>query len=455
MVRGVCLSSVAGILHLRPAFATAIVALMATFALSAQRDTTQRPGEESVLQEYTVNTVPNVQLADSTRFVSDPWNYLSSLHTVDAKLQRLRQTTGVEAVVVILPSIGERAVEDFALELFRSWGLGSSVDNSGLLLLVVMDQKKFKMEVGYGLEGILPDATCSDIIYNEVRPAFREQDYDLGISNAVDAVEKTIEKGEYEGAQRTDRKGMGALKSFWRTVEFRLFAGVYFFCFLMLLVGAIADIRRETNGNKIAGPHKLHRADKKIKLRATILLITCFPFALILIVWYLFYRPKIKKLSRVCPSCEHFTMRSVSINSPEMAGVLTASQALEQSIGSVRYAGAYCSNCHYRSIFEDSIPFSQYAKCPSCSTRAYYVYKREDLRKNGQRYRRTYSKCRFCGHDHFTDERLLAETDTIAAGAIFGSIISRGGSGGFGGGSSSGGGFGGGSSGGGGATGGW
>ena len=119
---------------------------------------------------YTPELVPKVFATDSTRLFSDPEGYVSpeGRERIDAALYELRRTTGIEFVTVILPSIGERDIESFSTDLFRLWGIGSKTRNDGLLLLIVMDQRKVRFETGYGLEGILPDVLASRIQRQEI-----------------------------------------------------------------------------------------------------------------------------------------------------------------------------------------------------------------------------------------------------------------------------------------------
>ena len=76
---------------------------------------------------FEVEDVPNVQIGDSLRFVSDPSHFLDSseVEELDNKLHQLRLNFGVDAALVVQPSIGDRTIEDFCVELFRSWGLGN------------------------------------------------------------------------------------------------------------------------------------------------------------------------------------------------------------------------------------------------------------------------------------------------------------------------------------------
>ena len=91
-----------------------------------------------------------------------PEGYISAegRERIDAALYEIRRTTGVEFATVILPSIGERDIESFSTDLFRLWGLGSKTRNDGLLLLIVMDQRKGPLRDGLWDGGDIDRRPC-------------------------------------------------------------------------------------------------------------------------------------------------------------------------------------------------------------------------------------------------------------------------------------------------------
>ena len=111
---------------------------------------------------YTVDQVPNVHVADSTRFVSDPDGILSpeDLSRADAIMRDIRRQTSAEAVVVVVGDIEGGDIDAFATDLFTKWGLGKSDVDNGLLILVAKDLRRAAIRPGYGLEGVVPDMVC-------------------------------------------------------------------------------------------------------------------------------------------------------------------------------------------------------------------------------------------------------------------------------------------------------
>ncbi|HBK53067.1 MAG TPA: methanol dehydrogenase, partial [Syntrophomonas wolfei] len=105
--------------------------------------------------------------------------------------KNLQQKTSAQIVVVTVPTIGEDAVlEDYSLELFRQWGIGDKEKNNGVLLLIAQKERKSRIEVGYGLEGVLPDGKTGRIQDENLMPYFKNGQYDAGIINTYNALLK-------------------------------------------------------------------------------------------------------------------------------------------------------------------------------------------------------------------------------------------------------------------------
>ncbi len=113
-------------------------------------------------------------------------------------------------------------IEDYALKIAEANKIGKKGKDNGLLILIAKDEKKIRFEVGYGLEGSLPDALCDQIIRNEIRPRFREGDYYGGISAGVGAVIMAT-KGEYKADDRSGKKVMNLGSVFLSIVLFIIF----------------------------------------------------------------------------------------------------------------------------------------------------------------------------------------------------------------------------------------
>ena len=131
---------------------------------------------------------------------------------LENKLVAIDDSSSNQIAVVILPTLDGNPIEEYATKLFREWGIGNTKTNNGILLLIAVQDKKIRIEVGYGLEGAIPDITAINIIDNDLKPAFREGAYYEGIDKATDNIAKAA-VGEYQvkRVKKTKTKGNGAL----------------------------------------------------------------------------------------------------------------------------------------------------------------------------------------------------------------------------------------------------
>jgi uncharacterized membrane protein YgcG len=111
---------------------------------------------------------------------------------VNAMLAGHEKATGQQVVVVTVPSLRGVPIEDFGYQLGRRWGIGQKGKDNGALLIVARDDRKVRIEVGYGLEGQLTDAISSAIINQIIVPAFRQGDFNRGILDGATAIIKVL-----------------------------------------------------------------------------------------------------------------------------------------------------------------------------------------------------------------------------------------------------------------------
>jgi uncharacterized protein len=107
---------------------------------------------------------------------------------LEPKLAALEEKSGIQLVVATVPSLEGQAIEPYANQLFRAWKLGEADRNNGVLLLVAPNERRVRIEVGYGLEGTLTDALSSVIIANAITPRFRAGDFGDGVTRGVDDI---------------------------------------------------------------------------------------------------------------------------------------------------------------------------------------------------------------------------------------------------------------------------
>jgi uncharacterized protein len=116
---------------------------------------------------------------------------------LETKLVAYDKSTSNQIAIVLIPSLNGNSIEDVALQILRTWGVGGQADkDNGVVILVAKNDRKIRIEVGYGLEGAVTDYISSSIIENNIKPNFRNGDYYRGLTEAVDEIMKAAE-GRY------------------------------------------------------------------------------------------------------------------------------------------------------------------------------------------------------------------------------------------------------------------
>src|SRR6202011_427914 len=158
-------------------------------------------------------------------------------------LAALEQKTTDQLVVVTLKSLQGTSIEDYGYQLGRRWQIGQKDKNNGVLLIVAPNERKVRIEVGYGLEGTLADAVSRLIIANAIAPRFRENDFAGGITRGVDDIISVLtgdaEEWKARAAQRPDETPA------WSSVlTFILRVAVILIIFLMMGAASAPGARR-------------------------------------------------------------------------------------------------------------------------------------------------------------------------------------------------------------------
>jgi len=122
--------------------------------------------------------------------------------TIEPKLADLETKSGIQLVVATVASLEGQEIEPYANELFRTWKLGEKTKNNGVLLLVAPNERRVRIEAGYGLEGTLTDALSKVIITNAIAPRFKTGDFAGGVSRGVDDIITVLTTDASEWQQR-------------------------------------------------------------------------------------------------------------------------------------------------------------------------------------------------------------------------------------------------------------
>lgn len=388
--------------------------------------------------------MPAVHLADSTRWVSNPDGILSAEAeaAINGQLRQLAQQTSAEFAVVVVDDL-DQDIDEFATALFRRWGLGKKDTNNGLLLIIAKDQREMVFRTGGGLEGLLPDGLLGSIIRNEIRPRFREDDYDGGVQAGVEAVSKVLSSPEgreeilsrYANDSADDLSGDQIFKIYLYLCA--LFAATM----LALLIITLWHSK---------GKDRYGRYQSLDKIYSTELLFAfvSLGMSLVALIPLLIIRHQLRRGKHLCPNCG---TRMQLVDEVHDNDFLSRAQDLEEQIGSVDYDVWLCPQCAETEI----IPYIQhsraYTECPVCHARTMRVISDRVTLEPTTRHEgiRTITRqCLNCGFQDQENRRLPKEQVPVVI--IPGGGGGHGGGGGFGGGS-----FGGGFTAGGGARGGW
>lgn len=159
-------------------------------------------------------------------------------HRFNEQLAQFERETSDQVVVAVFPKMqSDSSIEDYAQRVAQSWGVGQKVQRNGVVVLAFIADRKMSIQVGYGLEGVLPDITAYDIRANHIQPYFRSGDYERGLATGIDLICKAI-RGEYKGSGNTaeEQRGKAGAPSF-----------LFFIVFIIVLI-VISKIIRHLGG---------------------------------------------------------------------------------------------------------------------------------------------------------------------------------------------------------------
>ena len=166
---------------------------------------------------YTVETIPDPKQTGGG-YVSNPDGVIdaSTLQNINAVLAALEDSTTIQVAVVVVNSIGDEVPGDFRTKLFRHWGIGQEDNNNGLLILLVMDQRRMEFEVGYGLEGILTDIMCVRIQQTYMVPLAKEGRMSEAVLAGVMQVNQILTDPQYRDEVYADSLNNASNNAWWK-----------------------------------------------------------------------------------------------------------------------------------------------------------------------------------------------------------------------------------------------
>lgn len=390
--------------------------------------------------------------------VSDPAGLLSPdvRQKVEQRLSNLRRQSTAEVAVVIPPEIGDADPQEWCEELFTKWHIGKKDRDNGLLLMISPGSRKAFILTGYGMEGVFTDIACKKIIDKAVIPAMKENNLDAAVDGATmmiaNAISDPAAAAELRSGQSENiRGGMSALDPavLWKFV--RVVVALMFLCSLLLFIRDCVASRKFRGNYSKAGMWRSH-----LTMYFWVGLLSLGAGLIFLLLAYLLYRSWRNRPLK-CSTCGARMKRLPEDKDNEL---LNDSQDFEEQLKTVDYDVWECPKCGTVERFPYRANQKKYTECPRCHTVAMCLdcdmtVRPATVRTEGEGVK--IYECKYCHNSLRKPYRIPRKEDpsaAMAAGAILGSTLGRGGGGGMGGGGGFGG-FGGGATGGGGAGGSW
>ena len=315
-----------------------------------------------------VSDVPNVHIADSTRYVSNPDGVLSAeaVARLDEMIGRLWQSTSAEVAVVAIDKMDRDDVDAYATELFEKWGIGKKDNDNGLLLLISRSDRKMTIRTGYGMEGVVPDVLAGRIIRHEMTPRFKEGDFDGGTIAGVESISKLLTDPNYSAELRSKYPN-NALRS--SEDEESVADIVQFILIWACVAAAIALIVLAVTLSSVRKMPVRNRYSRLSAIQPVLRALTVGGFGLpVIALWIM--RKRLKRMrdgAHPCPNCST-QMRKLS--EEEDNAYLTPAQDTEERINSVDYDVWVCPNCNETDIIPFDNPSSTFTTCPNCGAKA-------------------------------------------------------------------------------------
>ncbi len=398
-------------------------------------------------RSYSVEEVPNVHVADRTRFLSNPDGIISpaAQARIDSLVAGVRRATSAEMAVVVVDDIASDDIDVFATELFTAWGLGKKDRDNGLLVLVAKDRRKAVIRPGYGMEGVLPDIVCGSILREQMFPAFRRGDFDGGVTAATATIARLLTDPDAAAELQSRLEDADNARSS-DSDPFGMFARIAAIAAIAMLCALAFKIYSLRGRSRFEKYMALEPWKPAYLIAGFATLGMGLPAAILLVAMLQHWRNGRRK----CPNCGAAMKKVDEVHDNDY---LTPAQDLEEKLGSVDYDVWLCGQCGETDILPYPNRSSPMRECEMCHARAARLSADRIVRKPSVAAEgmgvREYS-CLNCHHITRTPYR-IAKTAPVV-------IVPMGGGGrgfGGGGGGSFGGGFGGGMTGGGGASGGW
>jgi uncharacterized protein len=174
---------------------------------------------------------------------------------LDQRLRAYNSETGRALIIATMPSLNGAPLESYATGLFANWGVGGSERDQGLLLLVARDDRKMRIEIGYGLHAYFGGIMAGRIIRDDITPRFKEGNFDAGIVAGIDAITAHLEKSPAEAAAIEEAARVAEAQQGDGEFPFGvlIWGGFVLFFFILPMLGRVRGKRYRGRGSGAAG----------------------------------------------------------------------------------------------------------------------------------------------------------------------------------------------------------
>ena len=192
-----------------------------------------------------------VPLAKLSGRINDTANFLqiSERRELESILATFEKNKGAQIVLLTIPSVQPETIEAYSIRLAEAWKIGRKNIDDGIILLIAKKEKKMRIEVGYGLEGVMTDILSKQIIDEIIRPSFRAGNFYEGIRNGLSAIVQVVSGEELPAPKSKSAKGLFsnnrfmlfifAIILFFLSIALRSFLGDGFGFFLTIVIGVV------------------------------------------------------------------------------------------------------------------------------------------------------------------------------------------------------------------------
>ena len=391
---------------------------------------------------YTIETVPSPKEQGQHFFVSNPDGILSS-ETV-AKLNDLAtdlvRASEVELAMVVIDTWDENkysSTYSFAVQLFNYWGIGSAEKNTGVLVLLAVQDRDIQIITGKGIEGILTDAQCGYILDDNLN-YLSDNEWDAGMWHICSDISNYLMTDENRAELLLGWHPASTEDGWWVAAYFML-------GFIIMILMALVTYKKWQGKPGQSGPEIRKQGDDVQGCAGCLM----FIFPIPLVFYYIYHRIAGKHLQTVPVICEKCGTTMVMIPKDQLTPLLTKQQQTEQKLDANIFDKWHCPKCGEETLLtHKGIYYTRYEGCSGCGARAGKLVKGITIKKPDYSHtgeKKNLYKCECCGKEWYKIVTLAKlqrsySSDSSSSSSSWGSSSSSSGS--WGGGSSSGGGAG-------------